>query len=181
MADHTASVNVGSDKFFIAFVNKSGNANELKDGFAVLEKNINNDYYKTIDNKPFKLITIFTDDVTSDTKDDKTAFNQYLERQHEFFELAGSRMLNTDYCTKAKKLDENRVEEFSRAEESAFSSPIILLVEMKLSDEISGRGYLPGVTEMMFGIEGADEHKKAETLLHCWNHSNEFNKNDKSN
>ena len=123
----------GQDKFFIAFVNKSGNCDDLKDGFETLETHINNQYYQTEENKPFHLITIFTDDVTSDTTDEKSAFEQYLERQHEFFSLAGPRIETTAYYNKSGKLDADRVENFSLAEKDAFTNPIILLVESGLT------------------------------------------------
>ena len=169
---------VGTDKFFIAFVNKSGNADSMKDGFQTLENNMNKtDYFKADDGKPFKLITIFTDEVTSetDTTKNESAFYKYLGRHIDLWSNIQSQIEKTAYYRNGK-IDDSRLQELGIGEESAFNSPVIMLVENTISTELSNREYKPGVTEIMFDIEGETEDKKAKTLLDCWNHDGDFSR-----
>ena len=180
MDDPTKTVNygTGTDKFFVAFVNKKGSSDAMKDGFQYLEKKMNVDpYFKADDSKPFKLVTIFVDEVTSETDTDKkeSAFYKYLGRHFDLWADIGSRAEKTGYYLN-NKLDDNRLQELSLGEESAFSNPVVMLVESTITPELASKEYKPGVTEIMFDVEGTGADGKAKTLLDCWNHKGDFSR-----
>ena len=170
------------NKFFIAIVEKScQNCDEAREGFATFEKKFNQtDAYKVADsNEKFQLVTIFADDENKDTDPDKktTAFGKYLERHQGFFEDAGSVAYVTDYYYNGK-LSESALEGLETADETNFYTPTILLVE--LGNKAVESKNAPGVTEVMFGIEGSDKNAKAKTLFDCWTHDGYFSSKPKT-
>ena len=162
------------DKFFVAFVEKScEKCEEAKDGFATFEKKLNqSDAFKSdFEGENFKLYTIFADDENNQTEDNKPAFHFFLERHQSFFESAGSVAYETPYYYNGH-LSDSDLEALETADPEDFLAPTIFLVE--IGDAAVRNQQIPGVTEIMFGIDGSDKNAKARTLLDCWNHSGEF-------
>ena len=167
------------DKFFVAFVAKDcEKCEEAKEGFATFDEKLNkNASYMTTDTtETFKLVTIFTDDENKETEENKTAFVSYLDRHQDLFELAGGVAESTAYYQPNKKINASDIEALSSADPDNFLTPTIFLVELGAK---SG-GFDPGVTEVMFGVEGSDKNDKARTLYDCWTHSGDFSYNPSS-
>ena len=166
------------EKFFVAFVSKKCNeCTGAKDGFSIFEESFNKtSYFKSkVDTKEkFQLVTIFTDDENKDTTKKITAFSKYLSRHQDFFERAGSDVADTPYCS-GTKVNKSALEGFETADETNFYAPTVLLVE--LGDKAKANHTTQGVTELMFGVAGADKNEKAQTLLDCWNHTGDFSDN----
>ena len=167
---------VGAEKFFFVYVSDTcENCLQAKYGFDYLEKNWNNSDpnkgFYVGEGQEFKLVSIFTDEYTSQTTSNKTAFVQYMERYPNFFELAAEAAQNTDYYTLGK-LSDNDINALAEAHPDNFLTPTILLMDFTQdAPQI-------GVSEVMFGVDGESDKDKAELLLHCWNHSDEFSVND---
>ena len=167
---------VGTDKFFFIYVSDScENCLQAKYGFDYLEKNWNNSDpnggFYVGEGQEFKLVSIFADEYTSETTSNKTAFVQYMERYPNFFELAAEAAQNTDYYTLGK-ISDSDIQTLAEAHPDNFLTPTILLLDFtKDSPQL-------GVSEVMFGVSGDSDKDKAELLLHCWNHSDEFSVND---
>ena len=161
------------EKFFLAYVAKDcDKCEDAKEGFSTFEKKLNNnDAFKGNDGAPFHLVTIFADDENKDTTENQTAFVKYLERNQDFFEDAGSVAYETAYYGK-EHLRDSDLEALETADPDNFLTPTIFLVE--IGDIASKNKQNPGVTEIMFGVDGSDKNEKARTLLDCWNHSGEF-------
>ena len=168
------------DKFFVTFVSETcDQCKEAKGGFEIFDERFNNKNYskyasKVNKNEKFNMVTIFTDDENKDTTTKVTAFSKYLDRHQDFFEDAASGIYETPYFLNGK-ISESALEGFETADETNFYSPTILLVE--LGKTAKDNKQTAGVTELMFGLDGSDKFKKAETLLDCWNHDNNFSDN----
>ena len=162
-------------KFFLAYVAETcPNCDEARDGFDILLSNNKDFVSKDYD---FNLITIFADQETSETEENKTAFVKYLERHQSFFEDCGSRAEDTPYKTN-KPLSDTDLEYLSTSDPDNFLTPTILLVELSSDPDQRGHGFQVGVTEVMFGVEGDKAYDKAQTLYDCWNHTGKFSYND---
>lgn len=159
------------DKFFVAYVAKDCDKCEAaKEGF----KKFQDDFSKYVDkddNNTFNLVTIFTDDETSETEESQTAFVKYLERHQDFFQEIGSRASEFDYV-KGKHVNESDVNAMEIADPDDFLTPTIYLVELGGTGKSGEFG--SGVTELMFGVDGSDKYSKAMTLSDCWRHSGDF-------
>lgn len=162
----------GTDKFFLTYVaDTCPNCVEAKGGFDYLENNWNKSGFEISDNKEFKLVSIFTDEVTTETSSLKSAFVQYMDRYNHFFELAAEAAYNTDYY-ELKNLNDSDIEALGEAHPDNFLTPTILLIDF------SETAPQQGVSEVMFGVNGDSDKDKAELLLHCWNHTDEFSVDD---
>ena len=169
------------EKFFVAYVAKDcDKCEDAKEGFSTFEKKLNvNDAFKsTVEGEQFHLVTIFTDDENIQTTDSSTAFVKYLERHQSFFEDVGSSIYDNPYHTKGK-LSNTDLEALETADPDNFLTPTIFLVE--LGETAAKNKKDPGVTELMFGVEGSDKNDKARTLLDCWNHTGDFSFNETNN
>ena len=157
------------DKFFLVCVSEScSSCNEAKGGFEVFKDNFNGTFNPK-DGSSYNMVTIFTDEVTSETTTKETAFVQYMNRHDEFFEYAAGVGYNTDYYLNGfvKKADLEYVEQ---VDPDNFLTPTIILVDFtETSPE-------QGVSEIFFGVTGDSDYKKAETLLDCWKHEGDFSK-----
>ena len=163
------------NKFFVIYVNNDCDECEAaKEGWATFEKNFKDRY--DIQNYDYHLVSIFTDEETAQTTEDESAFEQYCARSNNklFFEQAGDIAQNSDYFDTGK-LNNEDVEQLIVAYDDYLVSPTIFLVE--LGDAAEERN--PGITEVMFGVEGSDKNAKAETLLDCWNHDGDFSHDSK--
>ena len=167
------------EKFFVAYVAKDcDKCEDAKEGFDTFEKKLNkNDSFKSaVEGEEFHLVTIFADDENKDTTDSQTAFVKYLERHQGFFEDVGSSIYDNAYHSKGK-LSNSDLEALETADPDNFLTPTIFLVE--LGETAAKNKKDPGVTELMFGVEGSDKNDKARTLLDCWNHTGDFSFNEK--
>lgn len=162
------------DKFFFCYVGtKCDKCKEAKPGFSTFEKKLNSDkaFYTADRNEKFHMVTVFADEETSETEEDKTAFVKYLGRHEDFFADVGAIGWETAYKTNGK-LSDIDLEYLETADPDNFLTPTIMLVE--LGEKAAASKNLPGVTELMFGVEGSDKNAKARTLLDCWKHEGDF-------
>lgn len=166
MSDSSITSEYG-EKFFLAFVSSEcSTCEEVKGGFDALKNNFDGSLQPN-DKLPFKMYTIFTDEVTGDTDDDKTAFVKYLEDFSYFFEEVGDIARNSNYFVNGK-ISTTDIEYLESTDPDNFLTPTILLVDF--TDDSSEYG----VSEVMFGVTGDNDFKKAELLLDCWNHDGDF-------
>ena len=155
------------EKFFLLFVSVDcSSCKEAKNGFSTLESNFSGSLQPN-DKLPFKMYTIFTDEVTSDTTTRETAFVKYMDRNADFFEEAAGNGYNTDYYINNKISNEDLVN-VEQCDPDNFLTPTIMLVDYTDDSPIKG------VSEIMFGVDGDNDYKKAELLLDCWNHEGFF-------
>lgn len=162
------------EKFFVSYVGTKCNVcNEVKSGFSTFEKKLNNDeaFYTADRSEKFHMVTIFADEETSETEENKTAFVKYLSRHEDFFADAGAVAYETDYYTNGHLQDAD-LEYLETADPDNFLTPTIMLVEIGSKAKVD-----EGVTEIMFGVDGNDKNAKARTLLDCWKHEGEFSVN----
>lgn len=155
------------NKFFLLYVSEScSSCAEAKGGFEVLSEHFT-DSFKPNDGLPFKMVTIFSDEVTAETTDKETAFVQYMNRNEAFFEEAAGNGWNSDYYMNGKITDAD-LENVASVDPDKFLTPTIFLVDF------TDTAPEYGVSEIMFGVSGSDDYKKAELLLDCWNHEGDF-------
>ena len=155
-------------KFFLMYVaEECPNCEKAKDGFDVL-LNKNTDFQSK--DYDYNMITIFADQETSETEENKTAFVKYLSRHVSFFEECGGVARDIPYATN-KPLNDADLEYLETADPDNFLTPTIFLVEL---GEERGHGFGIGITEVMFGVEGEKAYEKAQTLYDCWNHEGKF-------
>jgi len=161
------------DKFFVAYVAKDCDKCEsAKEGFKQFQDKFSK-YVDEDETNSFHLVTIFTDDETSETEENKTAFVKYLDRHQDFFAEVGSRAYETNYYEN-DKLSDSDLEALETADPDDFLTPSIFLVELAPKAE---SGFDAGVTEVMFGVSGSDKSSKALTLSDCWRHAGDFSNN----
>ena len=156
------------EKFFLAFVSSEcTTCEEVKGGFETLKDNFDNSLQPE-DRLPFKMYTIFTDEVTGETETDgQTAFVKYMDRFSYFFEDAAGVARESCYYTNGK-LSDTDIEYLETVDPDNFLTPTILLIDFTENTPFYG------VSEVMFGVTGDNDYKKAELLLDCWNHAGDF-------
>lgn len=155
------------EKFFLVYVAKNCSVcAEIKGAFSVLESRFASDLQPK-DKLPFKLVTIFADEVTKQTTTNETAFVQYMDRNAYFFEIAASAGYNTDYYTNGK-ISKTDLEYVESCDPVNFLTPTIMLIDY--TETSPNRG----VSEIMFGVSGDNDWNKAELLRDCWNHEGDF-------
>ena len=158
------------EKFFLAYVSEScSSCKEAKGGFQTLEDHFE-DTFQPDDKLPFKMYTIFADEVTSDTTTDQTAFVKYMERRSYFFEEAAAVGYDSAYYIKGK-ISDSDLFNVESCDPDNFLTPTIFLVDFTESSPNKG------VSEVLFGVTGDNDYSKAELLLDCWNHDGDFSLN----
>lgn len=157
------------EKFFLAFVSEDcSSCKEVKGGFDTFQSNFSSTFNPG-DGSKFNMVTIFTDEVTTETTTKQTAFVQYMERNQAFFEYAAAVGWNSAYKTNGHISDDD-LKNVEQVDPDNFLTPTIILVDF--SNNRGAAEY--GTSEIMFGVEGDTDYKKAELLLDCWTHKGEF-------
>ncbi len=152
------------DKFFLLFVGETcSSCKEAKNAFQTLENHFG-DSLQPDDKLPFKMYTVFTDEVTSDTTTNETAFVKYMDRNSFFFEEAASSAYQSDYYLNGK-ISKSDLETVESCDPDNFLTPTIMLIDFNTEAVFS---------EMMFGVTGDNDWQKAKLLLDCWNHDGDF-------
>ena len=157
-------------KFFLVYVSEScTSCKETRGGFETLRDNW--EKYITADNRAdgFRLYTIFTDEVTSETDTKETAFVKYMNRHESFFEQAAGVAMESEYFVN-NKISESDITVVADCDPDQFLTPTILLVDF--TDKAASGSY--GVNEMLFGVSGDTDANKAEVLADCWQHEGDF-------
>ena len=164
------------DKFFLMYVEeKCGDCANAKGGFEYFQKNFSSIYGQEGE---LKIVTIFTDEITSETKsssaEDKEAFRNYLEDNISFFELVGGMIEDTPYY-KADGLNEEQVDGIIQADISEFYTPTIMLVDFTKDVDDANKG----VTDVCIATEevgttGNSDTKRAEFLYDMWTRQGKF-------
>lgn len=157
-------------KYFVMFTQEGNQAaKDMKDGIEVLKNNWGTNFIPLDNTVPFKLYTVYTDEVTSETKTDATAFSQFLDRKSWFFEQASAVGLKSQYHIN-DKISKADLDTLGDADPSTFKTPTILLVDWTkaITKEQTG------ITEVMFDVPGEDSYAKAKLLLDCWNATGDF-------
>ena len=166
-------INKDELKYFILFT-ATGNSTskDFKEGFEVLNDNWNKTYVPKDSTVPFKFYTVYTDESTTETTKDKTAFAQFLERDSWFFEKASEVGLKSNYYLN-DKITKSDLETLGEVDPSTFKVPTILLVDWtkKITSEKAG------ITQVMFDVPGSDSYTRAKLLLDCWNADGDFSHN----
>lgn len=156
------------NKFFLVFVNENCDpCSTARGGFEKLKDNWKSTYIPK-DGLDFNIITIFTDETTTQTTTRESAFTKFMDRNSSFFEHAGQVGRESQYYLNDKITDKD-LEYLESADPEEFVAPTILLVDFG-KDGKTG----PGVSEVMFGVTGSDDYAKADLLLDCWNGEGDF-------
>jgi len=164
------------EKFFVIYVDENcSECNSAKEGFIAFQENLESRY--KISGYDSHLVSIFTDEETSSTTEEESAFKQYCSRNLEFFEFAGGAGQSTDYYAKNQSTLEKDMEQVIIGFDEYIPAPTIFLVE--LGDTATTNKKEPGITEIMFGVKGSEKYDKGQTLADCWNHEGEFSHNAK--
>jgi len=159
------------EKFFLVFVSEDcASCNEVKGGFETFQTKFDTTFNPGDDTK-FSMVTIFTDEVTSETTSTESAFVQYMGRHESFFENAAGVGWNSAYKVNGH-ISEDDLKVVEQVDPDNFLTPTIMLVDFTLAGGVKTGEY--GVSEIMFGVEGESDYKKAELLLDCWKHIGEF-------
>lgn len=157
------------EKFFLVYVSEEcASCKEVKGGFETFQQKFDTTFNPN-DGTKFSMVTIFTDEVTSETTSKQTAFVQYMERHQSFFENAAAVGWNSAYKTNGH-ISEDDLKNVEQVDPDNFLTPTIMLIDF--SNGVNSPEY--GVSEIMFGVEGDTDYKRAELLLDCWKHIGEF-------
>lgn len=169
-----SSYNLG-DKFFLMYVAEScDRCTAAKGGFEYLEENLGTASYPS--DEPFKLVTIFQDEVMTDGSDsDETAFVKYMESHVRFFEDVGGLIWDSPYYLDAKGITQDEISAIEQADPSEFITPTIMLVNLKTS---SDNPYI-GVTDVFVdvveeGNSGNSDANRAQFLYDAWTSQGKF-------
>ncbi len=155
------------EKFFLMYVSQScASCAEARTGFEYLENNFNT-MFVTNDGLPFKMYTIFTDEVTDETTSNESAFVKYMNRNPYFFESAASDAYNSEYYINGF-INDSDLQAMESADPENFLTPTVLLVDFTEKSPVQG------VSEVFFGVTGDDNYSKAQFLIDCWNHDGDF-------
>ena len=166
------SLSGGKDKFILMFVAEDcEGCKKAFDGFKLTTDSSKwKNGYNPVDNKDFKLITIFTDEVTSETTKDKTAFDNYLDRNKTLFEDAADCAYNSWYYAN-DKISATDIQNLENADHDNFVTPTCILYELE------GDYWMP--TEVMFQVGDGNGNSRAKTITDFWNHEGLFSEDGK--
>lgn len=162
-------------KFFLVFVSEDcSSCKEAKGGFQSFKDNFNGSFNPN-DGTQFNMVTIFTDEVTSETTTKETAFVQYMNRHDQFFEYAAGVGYETDYYRNGK-VQKSDLEVVEQVDPKNFLTPTVMFIDF--TDKAVEYVGDVGVREIFFNIAGESDYKKAELLLDCWKHTGDFSINN---
>ena len=166
------------NKFFLMFVAEDcDKCNSAKGGFEYFQENFSTIYSKD-NTEPFKLVTIFTDEVMTDGSDsDETAFIKYMEKHTYFFETVGGTIWDSPYHVNGG-ISDSDIEAIQEADPSNFLTPTIMLIDFSESCPDATKG----VTDVFVGVEevgtsGNSDANKAEFIYQSWTHQGKFERN----
>lgn len=158
------------EKFFLTFVSEScASCAEAREGFEYLRNNFTGSMAPE-DGLPFKMYTIFTDEVTDYTTSSATAFVQYMDRNPYFFESAASSAYQSEYYLNGF-IDDSNLEAMESCDPDNFLTPTTILVDF------TGSSPEYGFSEVFFAVSGDSTYEKAQFILDCWNHDGDFGEN----
>jgi len=168
--DHNYVLPKEEMKYFVMFTaSNNSTAGEIKQGFQTLKDSWTS--FGHIDsNYPFRLYTIYTDEVTTDTTKTESAFTQFYGRKNWFLIQAQSVGEQSMYCLNGG-ITKSDLEKLS--DPSNFMIPTIILVDWTGNEKISGKDNL-GITQVMFNCPGANSYERASLLADCWNNRGKF-------
>lgn len=166
------------NKFFLMFVAEDcDKCNSAKGGFEYFQENFSTIYSKD-NTEPFKLVTVFTDEVMTDGSDsDETAFIKYMEKHTYFFETVGGTIWDSPYHVNGG-ISDSEIEAIQEADPSNFLTPTIMLIDFSDSCPDATKG----VTDVFVGVEevgtsGNSDANKAEFIYQSWTHQGKFERN----
>ena len=163
------------DKFFVAFLSDDCDiCDDSRGGFIEFERkfNKNKSFMSSVDKKEeFHLVVINVNDGENNDEYSIDSFINYLHRHEYFFNKAGDAAHESNYYKNGYLYDSD-VYALRSADEDYFLTPTFLLVEFGQKAVLNHKQ--PGVTEVMFDVNGPTYPDKAKFLLDCWNHTGPF-------
>lgn len=180
--DPTYLPNVPADqgKFFLMFTSSNNAATkDIKAGFEVLRDNWGSNFTPTMPGEQFRLYTIFTDETTTSTTPEETAFSKFLGRRYTFFEQASEVGFASNYYLN-KKITEEDLNNLATPGPDNFKIPTIILVDWHLNGSTiysEDTDKNPGISQIMFDVPGDTSWAKAKLLYECWNNKGDFSHN----
>ncbi|MGI6714106.1 MAG: hypothetical protein ACOX3K_03545 [Bacilli bacterium] len=174
----------GEKFFFVVVQEVCSDCEKARDAFELIIK----DYKSDLKNGEFKLYTVFADeDTEKDWEDDgevaANAFDSLLRRGENpaFFEDVADRVrdsgyyLNHNLGTESISAADNVLERITADSiegDLSFTTPTFFLYDA--TDEVGNYG----ITDAFITVEGNSKYEKAQTLVDCWNHENDFHTDD---
>ena len=159
------------EKFFIAFVTKTGDSSNYYQGYEVLASESKKSGAIELEGGNFKLYTIYIDETNSE---DEKCFNEtksnFFARHEVFFEHTQSLedcLYAENYGSASYKATLQNV-----ANPDDFSANTGFLVDLTENRPAYTNKY--GISEIYFSVTGSDKYNKAYFLRDCWNHSGDF-------
>lgn len=179
--EHPDHVPTEQNKFFLMFTSSNNAATkDIKAGFEVLRDNWNSTLSPTNKDEQFKLYTIFTDEVTTSTTPEESAFSKFLSHRYTFFEEASEVGYGSNYYLNKKITDED-LDNLATPGPDNFKIPTIILVDWRkydtneiYKDDVDKE---PGISQVMFDVPGDTSWAKASLLRDCWNNKGDFSHN----
>ena len=168
------------ERFFVAYVQEDNSAcKDLYGGFKMFQD-------KWADKKEgefkdlageFKLITIYTDSVSSDDES-VNLFNEVWGNHIGFFEdFARSEYLaNTFYAKNKNYTTENYTNSFVGSNDTKtcpMTAPLVMYFDFSDANPIKNQRII-GLSDVLFSVDGSSDLDKARTLRDCWSHKDIF-------
>ena len=119
----------------------------------------------------FRLYTIFTDEKTTSTTPNESAFSKFLYNRYSFFETASQVGFESDYYLN-KKITDDDLNNLATPSPDNFKIPTIILVDWTAYEKVTPEK--AGITQVMFDVPGDTPTTRAELLYDCWNCKNDF-------
>ncbi len=164
-------------KYFLLFTSANNSSTkDIKEGFEALRDNWGGDFAPTVSSESFKLFTIYTDEETSTTTPNESAFSKFLNRHLSFFEKASEVGLNYSAYTLNGKVSKDDLENLACPDPSNFKVPTLMLVDWNNREEIyeGEPNQNGGIKQVFFDVPGDNSVAKAKLLYQCWNNKGDF-------
>jgi len=160
------------DKFFFMYVQENcDKCTEAKGGFETFEDHYNDIYQAS----GFKLVTIFSDEITDDASDDGTAFTDYLDRNKQFFASAGGAIDDSPFVQSGGVTDEELSGICEPDPDNFVGTPLIFMVDFTDGIDEIYRGITDGfIGTREVGDYSNSDAKRARFLADCWNRKGDF-------
>ena len=176
-------------KYFLVIVSNDCTGCEKAEGaFGVLQDNWDNSVFPIEDDKPFRLHSIYSDEISTndtdyDLEEDQKAFYRYVKKfdDLDLWAQAAGKLLDSPYKSN-ESIADAKYTNLENADAASWETPTIYLVDWTKAAFDNDRF---GLSEVIFGFStDKSDYDRATLLQRMWNHcpqSTEESAKDKDN
>ena len=128
----------------------------------------------------FKLYAIYTDSTKTIDNEEVNLFDKAWLNHYELFEtMSTGGYLDTTYYAQNNSYKSSKYESnFTGEKESTcpMTTPLVMYFDFSEANPFKENQKVPGLSDVIFSVEGSSDLERARTLKNCWAHTEKFGK-----